>query len=33
MAKGGVHGEGGCVWQRGGVHSKGEVRGEGGHVW
>ena len=26
MAKGGVHGEGGCAWQRG-------VRGEGGHVF
>ena len=36
VAKGGVHGIGGCAWRRGcvgGMHGKGGVHGEGGHVW
>ena len=33
MVKGGVHGEGGHVWQRGACMAKGPCVAKGGHVW
>ena len=33
MVKGGMHGEGGHVWQRGGMCGKGGMRGKGGHAF
>ena len=34
MVKGGMHGEGGCAWQRGGMHGKaGACVVKGGHAW
>ena len=30
---GGMHGEGGHAWQKGGVWQRGGMHGEGGHAW
>ena len=32
MVKGGVCGEGGCAWQRRGMHGEGGMCGKGGHT-